>query len=111
MMESAPFNLSLGINLVIQLILIYIFRLRVVRKIQNEDAAKNLFTIISILLTFVVAAFGYYALSKVFELFGVEIFNGHAGIAFVLPFVVSVIVGFLSATLGRSVVGWKAMKW
>lgn len=110
-MESAPFNLSLGLNLIIQLVLIYVFRLRVVRNIQNEDAAKIRFTVISILLTFVIAAFGYYGLSKVFELFGVEIFHGHAGIAFVLPFVVSVIVGFLSATLGRSVIGWKELQW
>ncbi len=111
MMESAAFNLSLGLNLLIQLALIYVFRMKVVRKIQDEDAAKIRFTIISVLLTLVVAALGYYVLSKVFELFGVESFHGHAGIAFVLPFVVSVIVGFLSATLGRSVVGWQEIQW
>ncbi len=110
-MESVPLNLSLILNLIIQLLLIYVFRLRVVRKNQNEDIAKRQFTVISILLTLVVSVFGYYALSIVFELFGVEIFHGHAGVAFVLPFVVNTIVGFLSVIFGRSVIGWRAMQW
>jgi hypothetical protein len=110
-MEELPFNLSLSLNLVTQLVLIYIIRMRVLRGIMNEESAKIRFTIISILLTFAIAAFGYYGLSKIFGLFGVDIFHGHAGIAFVLPFVVSVVVGFLSATLGRYVIGWKEMQW
>jgi hypothetical protein len=111
MTEEIPFNLSLCLNLVIQLGLIYSFRRRVVRKIQDEESSKTRFTIISVLVTFTIAAFGYYGLSKVFEFFGVTVFHGHGGIAFVLPFVVSTIIGFLSATLGRSVIGWDKMKW
>lgn len=105
-----PFNLSLGLNLVVQLALIYVFRMRVVHKAQSEDVARIRFTILSVPVTFAVAAFGYYGLSKIFGLFGVEIFHGHGGIAFVLPFIVSGVVGFLSATLERYIIGWKVMQ-
>ena len=110
-MEEIPFKLSLSMNLVTQLVLIYIIRIRVLRGCMSEESAKVRFTIISILLTFTIATFGYYGLSKIFELIGIESFHGHAGIAFVLPFVVSVAVGLLSVTLGRYVISRKNMQW
>ncbi len=108
-MEELPFILSLCLNIVIQLVLIYAIRMRVMRGTMIGESAKNRFTIISIQLGFIVAVFGYYGVSTIFELFGVKIFHGHAGIALVLPFLINVVIGFLSASLGRYAICWKSI--
>jgi len=110
-MEELPFNLSLLLNLFIQIFLVCFYRLKSLKQRQNIDSVKNSFTIVSALVTIFVSVFGYYGLTLIFELFGVDVFHGHANIAFVLPFVVSVTVGFFSATAGRTFVGWKKMSW
>lgn len=110
-MEELPFNLSLLLNLFIQIFLVCFYGIKSLKERQNIEAVKNGFTMVSIFMTIFVSIFGYYGLASIFELFGVDIFHGHANIAFALPFFVSVTVGFFSTTAGQTLVGWKKISW
>ena len=111
MSQDIPFISSLFVNPIIQAALIvYFFRKRR-NGILSEVVAKRWFYIASSIGTILSSLFGYFSIAAIFNLFGLTIDHGHAGIAYVLPFFEAVIVGLGGLVIGRILIGWKRMKW
>ena len=107
-MQELPLTLSLFLNLIIQLILIYLFSRQ---PKQNNNIAKKYFTFISFFLTICISLFGCVGLIYLFELFDVKVDTGHSGVGLIIPFAVNLLVGLISIYIGPIVLGWNKIKW
>ena len=83
-MEDLAYYSSFILNFTLLIVVVFSFRLRVAENIQPVKKAKNWFSFTYLIVSMIIAIFGYAGVATIYEHFGVELDHGHASIAYVM---------------------------